>query len=72
MPIIRKFHLVLPRPSLITIYKAFIRPNLDYRAVIFDQAFNNSFHQILESIHYSAAMKIIGAIRGTPKEKLYQ
>ena len=65
MPIIRKFHLVLPRPS-------FIRPNLDYRAVIFDQAFNNSFHQILESIHYSASMKIIGAIRGTPKEKLYQ
>ena len=42
--LLRKFQQVLPRPSLITIYKAFIRPYLDYGDVIFDQAFNNSFH----------------------------
>ena len=46
----RKFQQVLPRPSLITIYKAFIRPHLDYGDVVFDQAFNNSFYQRLESI----------------------
>ena len=70
--LLRKFQQVLPRPFLITIYKAFIRPHLDYGDVIFDQAFNNSFHQRLESIQYNAALAITGAIRGTSKEKLYQ
>ena len=37
MGLLRKFQQVLPRPSLITIYKAFIRPRLDYGDVIFDQ-----------------------------------
>ena len=47
---------------MITIYKAIIRPLLDYGDVIFDEAFNNSFHQRLESIQYNAAMLIIGNI----------
>ena len=37
---------------------------------MFDQAFNNSFHQI-ESIQYNAALAVTGAIiRGNSKEKL--
>ena len=28
--LLRKLQAVLPRPSLVTIYKAFIRPHLDY------------------------------------------
>ena len=48
--LLRKFQQVLPRHSLITIYKAFIRPYLDCGDVIFNQAFNNYFHQRLESI----------------------
>ena len=60
--LLRKFQQVLPRPSLITIYKVFIRPHLDYGDVIFDQAFNNSFHQRLESVP-----AITGAIRETSK-----
>ena len=63
--LLRKFQQVLPRPSLITIYKAFIRPHIDYGDVIFDQAFNNPFHQRLESVQYNAALAITGAIRGT-------
>ena len=66
-----KFQQVLPRPSLITIYKVFIRPHLDFGDVIFDQAFNNSFHQRLEFIQYNAALAITGAIRETSKKKLY-
>ena len=69
--LLQKFLQVLPRPSLITIYKAFIRTHLDHGDVAFDQAFNNSFHQGLESIQYSAALAITAAIRGTSKEKLY-
>ena len=60
--LLRKFQQVLPRPSLINIYKVFIRPHLDYGDVIFDQAFNNSFHQRLESVP-----AITGAIRETSK-----
>ena len=35
-----------------------MRPHLDYGGVIFDQAFNNSFHQRLESIQYNATLAI--------------
>ena len=65
----RKFQQLLPRPSLITIDKAFIRPQVHYGDVIF---FNNYFHQRLEPIQYNSALSITGAIRGTSKEKLYQ
>ena len=57
---------------MITIYKAFIRPHVNYGDVICDRAFNESFHQRLESIHYNAAIAIAGAIRGTSSVKLFQ
>ena len=60
---------MLPRPALITIYKAFIRPHLVHGDVVFDQAVNNSFHQRLVSVQYNAALEITRAIRGTSKEK---
>ena len=56
---------------LLTIYKSFIRPPLNYGDIIYDQAYNVSFHQKLDSIQYNAALAITGAIRGTFKEKLY-
>ena len=68
----RKFQLILPRHSLITVYKAFIRPHLEYGDVIYERAFNKSFHQRLESILYNAAIAITGKIRGTSSEKLFQ
>ena len=70
--LLRKFQLILPRYSLITIYKTFIRPHLDYGDVIYDHAFNESFHQRLASIQYNAAIAITGAIRRTSPEKLFQ
>ena len=39
---LRKFQLILPRYSLIIIYKTFIRPHLDYGDVIYDRTFNGS------------------------------
>ena len=68
--LLRKLHNFLPRNALITIYKAFIRPHLDYGDILYDQPYNMSFHQKLESIH--ACLAITGGIRGTSKEKLYQ
>ena len=40
--------------------------------MIFDQAYNKSFHEKLENFQYNASLAITGAIRGTSKEKLYQ
>ena len=50
----------------------FARPHLDNCDVIYDQYYNNSFQQQLESIHYNAALAVTGAIRGSSREKLYQ
>ena len=63
---------MLPMPALLTIYKSFIRPHLDYSDIIYDQAYNLSFHQKLESIQYNTALALTGAIRGSSREKLYQ
>ena len=67
-----KLHNFLPRAALITIYKAFIRHHLGYGDILYDQAYNMSFYQKLESIQYNACLAITGAIRGTSKEKPYQ
>ena len=69
--LLRKLNSVLSRSSLMTIYKSFIRPHLDYGDIIFDQAFNDSFHSKMESIQYKACLAITGAIQGSSKEKLY-
>ena len=38
--VIRKLQYVLPRSALLTIFKSFIRPHLDYGDLIYDKAFN--------------------------------
>ena len=43
--VLRKLHNFLPRAALITIYKAIIRSHLDYSDILYDQAYNMSFHQ---------------------------
>ena len=40
--------------------------------MIYDQAFNESFHQRIESMHYNAAIATAVAMRGTSSERLYQ
>ena len=70
--LLRKLEAFLPRQSLVTVYKAFIRPHLDYGDIIYDQTYNDPFHQKMESIQYNAALAITGAIRGNSREKLYQ
>ena len=42
-----KLQKILTRPQLLTIYKSFIRPRLDYGDIIYDKAYNSSFHQNL-------------------------
>ena len=68
--LLRKFEGILPRTSLIIIYKSFSKPHLDYSDLIYDQTFNECFHQRIESIQFNAATAITGTIRGTSSEKL--
>ena len=70
--LLRKLQSLLPRAALITIYKAFVKPHVDYGDVLYDQEFNASlFHEKLESIQYNACLALTGVIRGTSEEKIY-
>ena len=70
--LLRKFQPVLPRSSLLTIYKTFKRRPFDYADVVYDRNYKSSFHEKLESIQYNAALAVTGAIRGSSSEKLHQ
>ena len=70
--ILKKLSGFLPRHSLITLYKSFIWPNLDYANIIYDQSYNLSLCNKIETCQYNAALAITGAIRGSSKERLYQ
>ena len=70
--LLRKLQTLLPRAPLITIYKLFIRPHLDYADMIYNQTFNMSFQQKMETIQYNIALTITGTIRGSSREKFYQ
>ena len=60
----------LPRKSLITIYKVFLRPLIDYGDIIYYQQQTEYLYEKLESIQYRAALAIAGAIQGTSREKM--
>ena len=62
---LRKLQNILPRSALLAICKSFIRPHLDYGDIIYDQAYNASFHQKIKLLQYNACLAITGAIRGT-------
>ena len=63
--LLRKLQCFSPRSSLLTIYKSFIRPHLDYGDVIYDQPSNVNFSSKIESIQHNAALAITGEIRGS-------
>ena len=48
--VLRKLNIVLLRIVLVTIFKTFVQPYLDYSDALYDQAFNSTFQNKLESI----------------------
>ena len=70
--IMKRLSLTLPRKSLLTINKFFVRPILDYADIIYDKPFNESFKRKIEMVQYRAALVITGAIKGTSRNRLYQ
>ena len=70
--IIYKLACVLPRESLVTICKSFVRPHYDYGDIIYDQPNNDSFCNMIERVQYNAALTITGVIKGTSQLKIYK
>ena len=70
--VIKRLRHSLPRKSLMTIYKAFLKPLIDYGDIICDQPQNDFFCKKLEPVQYKIALAITGAIQGTSRDKIYQ
>ena len=62
----------MPRKSLQTIYKTFLRPLIAYGEMIYDRPQNESFCNKIESVQYKAALALTGAIQGTSRDKFNQ
>ena len=69
--LIRRLSACLPRKALLTIYKSFVRPHLDYGDILYDKPGNLNFESKIEKVQYKACIAITGAIQGTSRERLY-
>ena len=68
----KKLSLTLSKNSLLTIYKTFVRPILDYADIIYDKPLTDSFKDKLEMVQYNAALISTGAIKGTSLDRIYR
>ena len=69
--LIRRFSVNLSRNALLTIYKSFIRPYLDYCDILYDKPENENFQNKLEKVQYTACLPTTGAIQGTSRPRLH-
>ena len=69
--LIKKLSLTLSIKNLLTIYKSFVRSNLDYVHIMYDNL-HESFKSKVEMVQYIAALIINGAFKGTSRDKIYQ
>ena len=68
---IKRLSKMLPRHSLLTIYKSFLQPHLGSGDILYDQANIECLCQKLETIQYNAALAITGVFKGTYQIKFY-
>ena len=69
--LIGRLSVCLTRKALLTIYKSFVRPHLDYGDILYDKPGNLNFESKIEKVQYKACIAITGAIQGTSRERLY-
>ena len=63
---------LVSRQSLLTIYKSFARPILEYGDIIYDKPHKAFFMEKIERVQYNVCFVITGAFKGTSRERLYQ
>ena len=69
--LIRRLLVNLPRNALLTIYKSFIRPLLDYGDILYDTPSNGNFQNKMQKVQYGTYLAIAGGIQGTSREQLF-
>ena len=67
----QKLQIILPMLYFLTIYKLFNMIHFDYSDIIYDQAYNASFQQIIESIEFNVSVAITETIRGRYENKIF-
>ena len=68
---IRRLSINLLRDALLTIYKSFVRPHLDYGDILYDEPNNENFQKKIEKVQCRACPAITGAIQETSGTKLH-
>ena len=68
--VIKRLSKMLPRHSVLTVCKSFVRPHLNYGDILYDQPNNKSFCQKIQTVQYNAALTITGAIKDISQVKL--
>ena len=61
--LIRRLSVTLPRNALLTIYKTFVRPHLDYGDILYCKPNNENFQNKLQKVQYRACRAITGAFK---------
>ena len=69
--LIRRLSVILPRNALLSIYKSFMRPHLDYGDILYDKPSNDNFQNKMEKVQHRVCLAITGGIPGTSRERLY-
>ena len=54
--LMKNLSLSVSRPSLLTIYKSFVRPNLDYAYIIYDNHIKAPLQKKTEGVQYNACL----------------
>ena len=65
--LLRNLSLILPRCSLLIIYKSFVKPHLAYGDTVYAQPNSTSLSNKTESLQYNEDLAITGAIRSSSK-----
>ena len=60
--LMRQLSVTVPWNALLTIYKHFVRPHLNYGDILYDKPNNENFQNKLEKVQYRACLTITGAI----------
>ena len=68
---LRAYKYQISRKALETMYKSFILPQFDYADIVWDNC-TDTQSKMLENLHLEAIRIIIGGIRGTSHQKLYE
>ena len=70
--IMKRLSMILSRKSLLTIYKYFDRPLLDYVDIIYDKLYNELFKGKPEAFQFNICLAITVVIRGTSRVYIYK